>query len=55
MENFDRLYCIQTCTVGKAKSKELLERWDSALSAALEMDNFVKECKKTCERCKCQK
>lgn len=52
MENFDRSYCIDECPIGKAKDKEFLNKNNSAYDAAMDMYWFVKECMKTCERCK---
>jgi hypothetical protein len=41
-------YCFEHCTVGKAKSKELLATNNSAYDAAIDFNYFVEDCKKTC-------
>lgn len=52
-EEFNRDICIQECPIGKAKSQELLDKYNSAFDAASEMWVFVEKCSQTCERCRC--
>lgn len=44
----DNEYCIKHCELGCKKSKELLDKHNSAYDAALDMHWFVEGCKKTC-------
>jgi hypothetical protein len=41
-------FCIKSCPVGIEKSKELLDKNNSAYDAAIDMYFFVEECMKTC-------
>ena len=41
-------YCIDKCPLGKEKSKEFLDKNESAYDAAMDMHFFVQECLKTC-------
>lgn len=41
-------YCIKECPLGKEKSRELLDKNNSAYDAALDMQFFVDKCIKTC-------
>lgn len=50
-EEFNKNICIQECPIGKAKSQELLDKYNSAFDAASEMWVFVEQCSQTCERC----
>lgn len=41
-------FCIKSCPLGIEKSKEFLDKNNSAYDAAMDMHFFVKECMKTC-------
>ena len=41
-------FCIKGCPLGREKSKELLDKNNSAYDAAMDMYFFVEECVKTC-------
>ena len=41
-------FCIKGCPLGIEKSKEFLDKNDSAYDAAMDMYFFVEECLKTC-------
>jgi hypothetical protein len=43
-----RDFCIKGCPLGKEKSREFLDKNNSAYDAAMDMSFFVEECMKTC-------
>ena len=47
-----KLYCSDTCPIGKAKKKDLLDTNNSGYDAALDMLAFVEHCSENCERYK---
>jgi hypothetical protein len=44
----NRRYCDTQCPIGKKKSEEFLNRYNSAYDAALDFIWFTEECFKTC-------
>ena len=56
MFNNTQNYCIKECPVGKAEVARLLELHNSVFDAAFDMQEFIRECSKTCTRyTQCQK
>lgn len=48
MEKYS-LFCIRECPIGKKQSDEFLSQNNSAYDAALDMQDFVDKCKRTCK------
>lgn len=56
MFNSTQDYCTKECPVGKAEVTRLLDLHNSVFDAVFDMQDFIKECSKTCTRCQqCQK
>jgi hypothetical protein len=47
-----RRYCLDNCTICKAKEEEFLRSCNSSYDAALDLLWFVEECAETCSRYK---
>ena len=47
-----RLYCSETCPIGKAKKAEFFRDSNSVYDAALDLIWFVEKCAETCDKCK---